>query len=172
MILTSVDALKIFLCSVQSFHKHLLGKRHARTVLEKQGKELDAEEFKSFCQVMKFKDGGHWMWLFVPWKQSLLLFFTHEFQINISLYTDVVLFIFLFFWKTSASARARRACERNVQERAWSARKKNKFFFLHLCPLVLVVNKSPVVYFLSCTPNRLWIENRGSVNRLNQYGQK
>ena len=105
MILTSVDALKIFLCSVQSFHKHLLGKRHARTVLEKQGKELDAEEFKSFCQVMKFKDGGHWMWLFVPWKQSLLVFFTHEFQINISLYTDVVLFIFLFFWKTSASGK-------------------------------------------------------------------
>ena len=55
----SVGALKIFLCSVQSFHKHLLGKRHARTVLEKQGKELDAEEFKNFCQVMKFKYGGH-----------------------------------------------------------------------------------------------------------------
>lgn len=86
----SVDALKIFLCSVQSFHKHLFGKRHARTVLEKQGKELDAEEFKNFCQVMKFKYGGHRECLFVLCKQSLLLFFTFEFQINISLYADVV----------------------------------------------------------------------------------
>ncbi|XP_078349676.1 uncharacterized protein LOC144634553 isoform X2 [Oculina patagonica] len=33
-----------------SFHKHLLGKRHARTVLENQGKEFDADEFKSFSQ--------------------------------------------------------------------------------------------------------------------------
>ncbi|KAJ7354958.1 hypothetical protein OS493_029067 [Desmophyllum pertusum] len=33
-----------------SFHKHLLGKRHARTVLENQGKEFDMDEFKSFSQ--------------------------------------------------------------------------------------------------------------------------
>ena len=35
----------------QSFHKHLLGRRHARTILEKQGKELDVEEFKNFSMV-------------------------------------------------------------------------------------------------------------------------
>ncbi|XP_068682348.1 DNA ligase 1-like isoform X2 [Montipora foliosa] len=37
------------ICNIPtSFHKHLLGKRHARTILEKQGKELDVEEFKNF----------------------------------------------------------------------------------------------------------------------------
>ena len=38
----------------QSFHKHLLGKRHARTILEKQGKELDVEEFKNFSMVREW----------------------------------------------------------------------------------------------------------------------
>ncbi|XP_020608100.1 uncharacterized protein LOC110046740 isoform X2 [Orbicella faveolata] len=33
-----------------SFHKHLFGKRHARTVLENQGKEFDPNEFKNFTQ--------------------------------------------------------------------------------------------------------------------------
>ena len=50
-----------------------------------------------------------------------------------SLYTDIVLFSFLLFSKTSASAR----------EQARSARKKNIFFFPHHYPLALVVNKSP-----------------------------
>lgn len=37
------------ICNIPtSFHKHLLGRRHARTILEKQGKELDVEEFKNF----------------------------------------------------------------------------------------------------------------------------
>ena len=50
-----------------------------------------------------------------------------------SLYTDIVLFSFLLFSKTSASAR----------EQARSARKKNIFFCPHHYPLALVVNKSP-----------------------------
>lgn len=40
----------------QSFHKHLLGRRHARTILEKQGKELDVEEFKNFSMVSGLKN--------------------------------------------------------------------------------------------------------------------
>lgn len=33
-----------------SFHKHLLGKRHARTVLESQGKEFEETKFRNFSQ--------------------------------------------------------------------------------------------------------------------------
>ena len=65
-----------------------------------------------------------------------------------SLYTDVVLFFFSSFWKTSACSRARRA------------REKEKY------PFALAVNKSPAVYFLSRALDGLWRENRGSVKRL------
>ena len=58
-----------------------------------------------------------------------------------SLYIDIVLFFFSFFSKTSASSRAKRACE---SER--------------------------VVYILSCVLDSLWRENRGSVNRLKSPG--
>ena len=61
---------------------------------------------------------------------------------------------------------------REQGERIWSARKTNKFFSPHLCPLVLVVSRSPAVYDLSCVLNRHCIENREAVNRLNQYGHK
>ena len=44
---------------------------------------------------------------------------------------------------------------REQGERIWGARKTNKFFSPHLCPLVLVVNKSPAVYDLSCVLNSL-----------------
>ena len=58
----------------------------------------------------------------------------------------------------------------SVWERAWSVRKKNKFFlFPHPYPLALAVSKSPVVYILSRALDRLWRENRGSVNRLPSY---
>ena len=57
----------------------------------------------------------------------------------ISLYTDVVLFFFSFFSKTSASSRAKRARE-----------KKNSFtiFFLpHHYPFALAVNNPPRLIF-------------------------
>ena len=62
--------------------------------------------------------------------------------VKCSLYTDVILFFFSFFTRTSASSRAKRARR---------ARKKNKelfsiFFFPHHYPLALAVNKSPAVY--------------------------
>ena len=40
------------------------------------------------------------------------------------------------------------------------------FFFPHYFPLALAVNKSPAVYILSPALERLWRENRGSVNKL------
>ena len=58
-----------------------------------------------------------------------------------SLYTDIVLFFFSFFSKTSASSRAKRGCE---SERA--------------------------VYISSCVLDSLWRENRGFVNRLKSPG--
>ena len=55
-----------------------------------------------------------------------------------SLYTDVILLFFSFFWKTSACARARRAREKE----------KNKlFFFPHPYPFALAVNESPRFIF-------------------------
>ena len=45
-------------------------------------------------------------------------------------------------------------------------RKIKIFFFPHLYPLVLAVNKSPAVYSLSAALDGLWRENRGSANRL------
>ena len=71
--------------------------------------------------------------------------------LTVSLYTDVVLFFFSFFWKTSACARARARASES---------------FPHPYPFVLAVNKSPTVYFLSRTFDGLWRENRGSVNRV------
>ena len=61
-----------------------------------------------------------------------------------SLCTDVVLFFFSFFLKTSASAWSE--CE--AREQAWSTRKK---IFPHIYPFALAVNKSHVVYIFSDT---------------------
>ena len=66
-----------------------------------------------------------------------------------------------FFSKTTASSRAKRARE---NERGGRERK-----IPHHYPLALAVNKSPAVHILS--PNGLWRENRGSVNRLRKYSQ-
>ena len=69
-----------------------------------------------------------------------------------SLYTDVALFFFSFFLRTSACPPAKQAREN----------------FPHHYPLALAVNKSPAVYILSPALDGLWGENRGSVNRLTQ----
>ena len=50
-VLIHILKLHVLINFNQSFHKHLLGRRHARTILEKQGKELDVEEFKNFSMV-------------------------------------------------------------------------------------------------------------------------
>ena len=74
---------------------------------------------------------------------------------GISLYTDLVLFFFSFFSKTSAS-------EASARERARSARNH---------PLALAVNKSPAVYILSPALEGLRRENRRCMNRLLRYGR-
>ena len=76
----------------------------------------------------------------------------------LSLHTDVVLFFFSFFSKTSAS-------EASAREKARSTRKKI-FFFPHYYPLALAVNKSPAVYILSSALDGLRRENRRFVSRL------
>ena len=74
-----------------------------------------------------------------------------------SLYTDVVLFFFSFFLKTSAI----------------SGEEKKKIFFPYHYPFALAVNKlSPVVYILSTALDVFWRGNRGSVNRLYQEKER
>ena len=64
----------------------------------------------------------------------------HLCQNTLSLYTDVVLFLFSFFSKTSARSRAKR-----VRKNESEARVRNHPHY----PLALEVNKSPPVYILS-----------------------
>ena len=74
-----------------------------------------------------------------------------------SLYTDVVLFFFSFFWKLNIGEHAGEARE---SERG--TRERNKYFLLPPpLPSCAGVNKSPAVYFLSRALNGLWRENRG-----------
>ena len=81
---------------------------------------------------------------------------------NRSLFTDVVLFFFSFFSKTSASARASARTSAESGER-----RASNFVFPHPYPLALAVNKSSAVFcFLSRALDGLRRENRGSVNRL------
>ena len=81
---------------------------------------------------------------------------------NRSLFTDVVLFFFSFFSKTSDSARASARTSAESGER-----RASNFVFPHPYPLALAVNKSPAVFcFLSRALDGLRRENRGSVNRL------
>ena len=65
-----------------------------------------------------------------------------------------VIFLFVLFEKH------RLARERSERSRTSGAREKN------LYTIALAVNKSPAVYILSPGLDRLWRENRGSVNRL------
>ena len=95
------------------------------------------------CESLK---KGSWLSFIIPCESYL-------FWYGRSLYTDVVLFFFSFFWRTSACARVRRAREREEE-------KKN-----HPYPFALAVNKSPAVYLLSRALEGLWRENRGAVNR-------
>ena len=53
---------------------------------------------------------------------------------------------------------------------ATAEREREKFFFPHRYPFTLAVNKSPAVYILSPALDRLWRENRVSVNRLVEHG--
>ena len=84
-----------------------------------------------------------------------------------SLYTEVVLFFFSFFPKTSASLRAREnehgARERKIKNACrhlWEKWGLLSFFFPHHYPFALAVNKSPAVYILSPALDGLWRENK------------
>ena len=78
--------------------------------------------------------------------------------LSFSLYTDVDLFFFSLFWKTSACARKKNNTTEN---------KRHERLLTPLC--WRSINPpwgSPMVYFLSRALDGIWRENRGSVNRL------
>ena len=95
------------------------------------------------CESLK---KGSWLSFIIPCESYL-------FWYGRSLYTDVVLFFFSFFWRTSACARVRRAREREKEKQITPP------------PFALAVNKSPAVYLLSRALEGLWRENRGAVNK-------
>ena len=134
------------------------------TVLGVTGQTLFKNLFK--CMNFNFVQGGggnlgiailttvNWRSLtnFLPKRGGGKSSVPNPFGQDCSLYTDVVLFFFSFFSKTSASWPAKQARET----------------FPHHYPLALAVIKSPAVYILSPALDGLWRENRRSVNRLNQ----